>query len=162
MSPRWRGVGAALGGLVVGAVVHFVALEAFGLLFGAALSRMTGALEGAAIGAAVWAGAQFAGRRSTYPPRRLVAVYSAVTTSIATLLIVALGGTMMGGSLDALPLVFAQSQISLDAVGALVGEGTYGPIAQAVTAVLEGAIFGGAVGGALRGWMIGEPGERRA
>ncbi len=161
VSPRWRGVGATLGGLAVGAVVHFVALEAFGLLFGAAPPRMTGALEGAAMGAAVWAGAQVAGRRSIYPARRRVAVYSAVMTGLTALLIVALGGTLMGGSLDALPLVFAQSQISLDGIGALFGEDTFGPIAQAVTAVLEGALFGGAVGGALRRWLIGERRDRQ-
>ncbi len=161
ISAKLRGMGAALGGLVVGAVVHFVATEAFELLFGVVPPRMTGALEGAVLGAAVWLGAQVAARHANYPPRRRVAVYSAITTSLAALGVVALGGTLMGGSLDALAGAFSESQLSLGVIGVLLGEEAFGPMAQAVTAAMEGAIFGGAVGGALRRWLIGERKERR-
>lgn len=54
---RWVIAGGALGGLVVGAIVKLLGLDAFTLLFGKAPADITGGPEGLALGAAVGLGA---------------------------------------------------------------------------------------------------------
>ena len=61
-----------------------------------------------------------------------------------------LGGRLMGGSLAALEAQFPGARLELGHLGALFGEPTFGAISQAVTAGLEGALFGAAMVLALR------------
>src|SRR6185369_11618150 len=56
-------------------------------------------------------------------------------------LVVALGGHMMGGSLDLLSHQFPDSRLRLDRIGAWFGEAGFGRTAQLVTAALEGGLF---------------------
>jgi hypothetical protein len=56
---------------------------------------------------------------------------------------------MMGGSLDLLAHSFPNSRLRLDQVGALFGEHGFGPIAQAATGAIEGALFGACIVGAM-------------
>ena len=56
-------------------------------------------------------------------------------------LIPLLGGRLLGGSLDLLARHFPDSRLRLDQVGALFGETGFGPVSQAVTGALEGALF---------------------
>jgi hypothetical protein len=48
----------------------------------------------------------------------------------------------MGGSLAALATQFPKARLKLDHLGAVVGEAGFGPLSQAVSAGLEGALFG--------------------
>ncbi|MBU2418317.1 MAG: transcriptional regulator, partial [Alphaproteobacteria bacterium] len=61
-------VGGAMGGLIVGGVVRLIGLDAFSLLFGRSPGDITGAPEGALLGAAVglgaWLGSRAQGRVS--------------------------------------------------------------------------------------------------
>jgi hypothetical protein len=65
------------------------------------------------------------------------------------MLTTALGGRMMGGSLDLLGRSLDGSRIRLDQLGALLGEEGFGPVSQLVTAGLEGALFACCVVGAM-------------
>src|SRR5687768_12892074 len=58
----WSIAGGALGGLIVGAVVKLLGLDAFNLLLGRSPGDITGAAEGALLGGAVGLGAWLAGR----------------------------------------------------------------------------------------------------
>ena len=89
---------------------------------------------GAAIGAGVWIARA---RR-----RRTALLAGAVLTGAAGAGAALLGGRLMGGSLAALAAQFPGTRLSLDHLGALFGEATFGPVSQAVTAGLEGALFG--------------------
>ena len=65
------------------------------------------------------------------------------------MLVSLLGGRLMLGSLDALAQSFPGSQLRLEPIGALFGERGLGPIGEAVSSGLEGALFGGCIVGAM-------------
>jgi DNA-binding winged helix-turn-helix (wHTH) protein len=137
----WSIVGGAAGGLVVGAVVKLLGLDAFNLLLGRSPGDITGAPEGLIIGAAtglgVWLGSR--GRRP-FGLRRNLAI-AALTGGCAGLTIILLGGTLMGGSLDLLASQFPGSRLRLDQIGAIFGESGFGPISRLVTGCLEAMLF---------------------
>lgn len=136
----WLLVGGAAGGLAVGAVVRLAGLDAFSLLFGAAPRAMTGAGEGLLLGAAIGAGVWLAGRW-----RRTALLAGAALAGLAGVGIALSGGKLMGGSLAELAAQFPGARLRLDHLGGLVGETTFGPFSEIVTAGLEGALFGAAM-----------------
>ncbi|HYI43387.1 MAG TPA: transcriptional regulator [Sphingomicrobium sp.] len=144
---HWPIAGGALGGLFVGAFVKLIGLDTFTLLFGQAPGDITGGPEGAALGAAVGVGAWLASRGG-YSPRRSAAI-GALIGAAAGLAITMLGGRLMGGSLALLANHFPESQLRLDEIGSLLGESGFGPASQAVTSLLEGALFSAGVIGAM-------------
>ena len=145
----WGVVGGAAGGMVVGAVVKLVGLDAFNLLFGQAPQTITGAPEGALLGAAVGLGVWIATREGgALSPRRRVAVGGLIAAA-AGALIPLLGGRLLGGSLAGLADRFPDSRLRLDPLGGLFGESDYGPVSQIVTGGLEGLLFGSCVVAAM-------------
>lgn len=141
--------GGALGGLVVGGVVKLIGLDAFSLLLGQSPGEITGAGEGALLGGAIGLGAWLAHRDTRLPTLGRSMAWAGLTGGVAGVLIALLGGRLLGGSLDLLARQFPTSRLSLDPVGALFGEAGFGPLSQAVTAGLEGALFGSFVVGAM-------------
>lgn len=140
-------VGGAFGGLIVGAIVKLLGVDAFNLLFGRSPSEMTGAGEGALLGAAIGFGIWLhAGRGLSL---RLTAAATALTGAVVGVLIPLFGGRLMGGSLDLLARQFPASRLRLDPIGALFGETDFGPVTQAVTGGIEGALFCGFVVGTI-------------
>ena len=138
-------VGAALGGLLVGAAVKLLGLDAFNLLLGRSPGAITGAFEGALLGGGVGFGVYLARAASV---RRSVAA-GALGGGGAGLVIGLLGGRLMGGSLASLGTHLPGSRLSLDAVGRVVGEQGFGPLAATVTGTLEGMLFGACIAGAI-------------
>jgi DNA-binding winged helix-turn-helix (wHTH) protein len=143
----WSIAGGAAGGLVVGALVKLIALDAFNLLIGQSPRDITGAPEGALLGGAVGLGAWLADRNGLSFRRSAAA--AALVGGIGGILVDLLGGRLMGGSLDLLARGFPQSRLRLDQLGSWLGETGFGPISQIVTGGLEGALFGGCVVGAM-------------
>ncbi len=140
-------IGGVFGGLVVGAIVKLLGVDAFNLLFGQSPSEMTGAGEGALLGAAIGFGTWLhAGRGLSL---RLTAAATALTGAVVGVLIPLFGGRLMGGSLDLLARQFPASRLRLDPIGALFGEADFGPVTQAVTGGIEGALFCGFVVGTI-------------
>jgi DNA-binding winged helix-turn-helix (wHTH) protein len=135
----WTIAGGAFGGVLVGAFVKLLGLDAFNLLFGHSPGDMTGAFEGAILGAAVGLGFVLASRRQRL---RAGVMLAALCGGVAGLIIPLLGGRLMGGSLDLLAHRFPGSRLRL---GGMFGESSFGPVSQAVTGVLEGALFAGCV-----------------
>jgi DNA-binding winged helix-turn-helix (wHTH) protein len=144
---QWSIAGGALGGLIVGSVVKLLGLDAFNLLLGQTPGDITGPFEGVLLGGAVGLGAWLASDESL-SLRRSVA-FAALAGGAAGVLIALLGGRLMGGSLDLLARQFPGSRLRLDRIGDLFGESGFGPISQAVTGGLEGALFAGCVVGAM-------------
>lgn len=143
----WQIVGGALGGLIIGALVSLFARDAFTLLVGYAPIRITGAPEGALLGAAV-AVATWLGSRSM-PSIRRGAIAGAATGAAAGLLIASLGGKLMAGTLALLAARFPESRFRIDDLGLLFGEAGFGPVTELVTAALEGALFAACVASAI-------------
>lgn len=143
----WRSIGGALGGLIVGAGVNLIGVDAFNLLFGQSPGAITGAFEGLLLGGSVGLGAAF-GETRELRLRRGMAI-AGLTGGAAGVLIALLGGRLMGGSLNALTTGFDGSRLSLSPIGGLFGEAGFGPVSQTVTAGLEGALFAASVTGAM-------------
>ena len=137
----WPILGGAAGGLVVGAAVKLLGLDAFTLLFGQSPGDITGAAEGALLGAGVGLGARAAmGSAGVRSLGRGVAL-AAAAGGAAGLAITLLGGRLMAGSLALVADRFPSSQLRLDQIGALFGETGFGPRSALATGVLEGALF---------------------
>jgi len=134
----WSALGGALGGLVVGALAKLLGLDAFTLLLGQSPGAITGGGEGALLGGAVGLAAWLA------RPDRLGrnVTLGALFGGLAGVAITALGGRLMGGSLDLLATNFPASRLRLDQIGQLFGEQGFGPLTQAVTGGIEGLLFG--------------------
>ena len=146
---QWSVGGGALGGLLVGAFVELLGMDAFNLLFGQSPDDITGAAEGIVLGGAVGFGAWLANRLGDGRSLRHAMAIAGLAGAAAGIAIALLGGRMMGGSLVLLADVFPDSRLRLDRIGALFGESGFGPISQLITGALEGALFGGCVVGAM-------------
>lgn len=138
-------VGGAVGGLIIGAVVKLLGLDAFNLLFGAAPAKIAGGFEGLVLGGLTGVAASAVGR--TTPGRVLLG--AAAEGLLAGLFISVMGGRLMAGSLDALARQFPDSRLSLDPLGKLFGEPTFGVVSRFGTSTLEGALFAVCVVGAI-------------
>lgn len=143
----WRIVGGAAGGLVVGGLVKLFGVDAFNLLLGKSPAGMTGAFEGLLLGGGVGLGAWLTSR--TGPSLRRAMIAAGLASGAVAATIPLPGGRLMGGSLDHLARTFPGSRLRLDAIGRLTGEADFGPIAQVVTAALEGVLFGACIAGAM-------------
>jgi hypothetical protein len=141
-------LGAALGGMLVGALVKLIGLDAFALLFGQAPRDITGAAEGLLLGFAAGAAAWLAAQRLAGSVQRGIAA-AAVIGALAGMAVPLLGGRMMGGSLDLLSRTFPQSRLRLNELGQLFGERDFGPATQFATGALEGALFVACLVGAM-------------
>jgi hypothetical protein len=143
---QWSVVGGAAGGLLVGALVKLLGLDAFSLLIGRSPGDIAGALEGLIMGAAVGTAAMLASRQTSV--RRGVAA-ATLCGACGGLLISLLGGRLMLGSLDLLAHQIPGSRLRLDQITRLFGEVAFGPITRTVTSALEGALFAAGVVGAM-------------
>lgn len=141
---QWHVAGGACGGLVVGGVVKLLGLDAFNLLFGQSPGNITGALEGAALGGAVGLGIWLCGRKGS-----LQLWPAALCGALAGAAITALGGKLLGGSLDVLAAMFPQSRLRLDPIGSMLGEEGFGPVSAIITGGFEGMLFAACVTGAM-------------
>lgn len=149
--PAWyrMAAGGALGGLLTGAIVKLLGIDALNLLFGHAPPEITGAAEGLVLGGVVGIGAWIGGRGGEPRRLRLGSGVAALAGGVAGVAIALTGGRLMAGSLDLLARTFPESRLRLDPIGALFGEHGFGAVSQVVTSGLEGALFGGCVVGAM-------------
>jgi DNA-binding winged helix-turn-helix (wHTH) protein len=129
---RWAIAGGALGGLIVGAFAKLLGLDAFNLLLGRSPGDITGGIEGLMLGGSVGLGAWLANRGS-WSVRRSMTLAGLIGMA-GGILIILLGGTLMGGSLNLLASSFPGSRLRLDQIGSLLGEQGFGPVSQIVTA----------------------------
>jgi DNA-binding winged helix-turn-helix (wHTH) protein len=143
--PLWTVIGGAGGGMLVGAAVKLLGTDAFNLLTGRTPGDIAGAPEGVLLGGAVGLAAWLAPNGS---PRRGAAIGMALG-ALGGVLISLLGGRLMLGSLELVAQSFPASQLQLAPIGAWFGEDGLGPVGQAASGGLEGALFGGCIVGAM-------------
>ncbi len=144
----WRlAVGGAIGGMVIGALVKLIGLDAFALLFGRRPFDMTGGGEGALLGLAIGTAAWVAlSRRQS--PRRAAAI-GALAGLVAGLLLALGGQPLMGGSLVFLTSTLPIPNVSLDPIGRMLGEPKFEYRSLFVTTLVEAPLFCAAVTAAL-------------
>lgn len=144
---QWTTAGGMFGGFAIGGIVKLLGLDGFALLFGRSPVEMTGAAEGALLGAAVGFAVWIAMNRGLRYGTS--AAVGGLAGCMAGLLIPLLGGHLLGGSLNLLARGFPDARFRLDAIGAPLGEQGFGRISEALTASIEGGLFGFCVAGAL-------------
>jgi hypothetical protein len=149
---RWTILGGAIGGMFVGTVVKLLGLDAFNLLLGRSPGDITGGAEGLVLGAAVGFGVWFGARGGTPPWTGRSVTGAAIAGVVAGIAIPLAGGRLMGGSLQLLANTFEGSRLQLDRIGALFGETAFGPISQAGTGAMEGALFAACIVAAMA-WL---------
>jgi DNA-binding winged helix-turn-helix (wHTH) protein len=142
--PRWYWpvLGGAAGGLLIGAIARLLGLDGLALLFGRSPGDMTGASEGAILGAAVGLGFVIAGKQEKL---RVGAPLAALCGAAAGALIPFLGGRLLGGSLDLFAAHYPETRLGIAQVGALFGESGFGYVTELATGALEGALFASCV-----------------
>jgi len=150
-SGRWSATmaGGAVGGFLIGGIVKLLGLDAFNLVLGQSPTQMTGALEGAVIGASVGVGLWLGRRQMRDMPLRFAILPAAVFGALSGTAIVMAGGRLLGGSIYELARLLPQSRLRFDQIGGFFGEAGFGPISQIVTAGLEGMLFAAGVTAAV-------------
>lgn len=148
-------IGSALGGMLTGAAGQLIGSDAFNLLLGRTPGDITGAAEGFVVGASIGGGVWLAQRYAHSAARALL--LGAACGAGAGLLIILAGGELMAGSLHALVQSFPDSRLQLDNLGALLGEGEFGPWTRTLSGMIEGSLFAACVVLAL--WWHPNPGR---
>jgi DNA-binding winged helix-turn-helix (wHTH) protein len=144
---QWPTAGGMLGGFAIGGLSKLLGMDGFALLFGRSPAGMTGPAEGALLGAALGLATWIAqSRRLTFGSAAAVGGLAGGTSG---LLVPLLGGHLLGGSLNLLARGFPDARFRLDAIGSLLGEDRFGRVSEALTATIEGGLFGLCVAGAL-------------
>ncbi|HWC76052.1 MAG TPA: HEAT repeat domain-containing protein, partial [Blastocatellia bacterium] len=139
----WAVVGGAAGGAAVGGIFKLLGIDILRAVFGQDLDGIAGSFEGALLGGGVSLGAVAVGRLvDGVPPwkRVLAASLGAMCAGIALTVI---GGNLFSGSLEIVARSFADSQIRLDPLAPLFGEGHFGKTTQVIFGAIEGLLFGG-------------------
>jgi hypothetical protein len=142
----WVVAGGAAGGVIIGATVKMLGLDAFSLLVGQSPGKITGAFEGLLIGGGTGLGMWLARHVTSV---RASALVGAACGGLAGLAVALLGGRLMLGSLDLLARQVPGSRLRLDQISQLFGEASFGPITRTVTSILEGALFAAGVVSAM-------------
>jgi hypothetical protein len=120
----------------VGGVADLLGADAFNLLFGRTLNGITGALEGAMLGASLALGALLGGGFDAADRWRPV-LGAGVFGAVAGLLIPLAGGELFAGSLKNLVEAFSGSRLRMDALGELFGDAQFGPFTLAILGGIE-------------------------
>jgi hypothetical protein len=137
------------GGWVIGTLGHHLARLTLEGLFGGNLSAIAGGWEGLVLGAAAGLGYGLA----THPPeggmatprgaaRLRAALFTALATAVAALLLTATGSHLAAQSLDRLARGFPGSQVGLAPVVRLFAGHAPRPLVGAAIACSEGFLFG--------------------
>jgi DNA-binding winged helix-turn-helix (wHTH) protein len=140
-------LGAALGGLVVGAAAKLLGIDAFSVLLGKAPVGIAGGFEGLLLGGAIGLGSHLSiARVRSWPSISGAALMGGIAGAILPLM----GGKLMGSSLDALNEAFPESPLNIDSLGRWFGEDDFGLISQTVFGAFEGFLLGAGITFAIR------------
>lgn len=140
-------LGAAFGGLVVGAAAKLLGIDAFSVLLGKAPVGIAGGFEGLVLGGAIGIGSHLSiARVRSWPSISGAALMGGLAGAILPLM----GGKLMGASLDALSEAFPESPLNIDSLGRWFGEDHFGPISQIVLGAFEGFMLGAGITFAIR------------
>ena len=144
-SKWWSVVGGAAGGAVVGGSTKLLGVDTVRALFGQSPTGITGAFEGAMIGASLSLGVVLAATliRRSRPWQRVLA--ASIGAMCAGVLLTVIGGNLFSASLEIVAKLFANSQIRMDPLAPLFGEVHFGQTTQIVMGAIEGLLFGAGV-----------------
>lgn len=141
----WAVLGAACGGAFIGGLANWLSGDIYHALFGRELHNLTGALEGALIGAGfalgvrVWESINATSRAWQ---RVLMAAFGALAASIVISL---LHGNLFTGSLAIVTDSFNSSQLQIESLSVWFGEAPLGRTTLMIISAIEAFLFGATV-----------------
>jgi DNA-binding winged helix-turn-helix (wHTH) protein len=138
----WSVVGGAAGGAAVGGITNLLGVDIIRSVFGRNPSGITGALEGAVIGAGLSLGAVLMTKliKDSRPYQRVMgAALGAMCAGIALTII---GGNLFSGSLEVVARSFADSQIRLEPLAPYFGVARFTHTREILFGAIEGLMFG--------------------
>lgn len=138
----WSVLGAAAGGAFIGGIANSLGTDMFRALFGRELVGITGAYEGAVIGAGLAFGLclmESVKSQTRAWHRILAAALGAMGAGIALTLI---GGNLFTGSLAIVTHSFSNSELRIDSLAARFGEVPLGRTMLMIISAIEAFLFG--------------------
>ena len=148
-SRLWATIGGAIGGAIIGWSAHLIGVDMLQALFGQSPTGITGAFEGAVIGAGLSFGALLSGslvNGGRHWQRLLGGAIGGMTAAIVLTLI---GGNLFSSSLELIARSFANSQIRMEPLATFFGEMHFGRTTQIALGAMEGFVFGGCLVGGM-------------
>lgn len=141
----WAVLGAAMGGAFVGGMANWLSGDIYTALFGRELHDLTGATEGALIGAGFAFGVRML--ESLKPATRVwQRVFMAACGAMSAGIIVALlGGNLFTGSLAIVTDSFNSSQLQIESLSVWFGEAPLGRTTLTIIGAFEALLFGATV-----------------
>ena len=141
-SPWWSVIGGAAGGAAVGGITNLLGVDIIRSVFGRNPSGITGALEGAVIGAGLSLGAVVMTKliKNSRPYHRIIGAASGAMCAGIALTII--GGNLFSGSLEVVARSFADSQIRLEPLAPYFGVARFTHTREIIFGAIEGLMFG--------------------
>jgi len=138
----WSVVGGAAGGAVVGGVTKLLGVDIIRAVFGQHPSGITGAMEGAVIGAGVTLGAVLMGEifKGARPLTKVIG--AALGAMVAGVLLTIIGGNLFSGSLEVVARSFSDSQIRMEPLSNYFSAVQFSNTRQMIFGAIEGLMFG--------------------
>ncbi len=140
-SRLWSAAGAAAGGALIGGIANLLGVDTLWALFGQTLTGITGAFEGAVIGAGTALGAIILDDKNSTKRWRSVSG-AGLGAMLAGISLTIIGGNLFSGSLEIVARAFSDSQLRMDALATFFGEVHFGRTTQLVMGAIEGGLFG--------------------
>ncbi len=138
----WSVVGGAAGGAIVGGITNLLGVDIIRSVFGRAPSGITGALEGAVIGAGVTLGAVLITEWLKAPRAWQRISGAALGGMCAGVILTVIGGNLFSGSLEIVARSFADSQIRMEPLAPYFSKVHNSHIREIIFGGIEGLMFG--------------------
>jgi hypothetical protein len=148
-SRLWTFIGGATGGAIIGWSAHLIGVDMLQALFGQSPTGITGAFEGAVIGAGLSLGAVLTGRLSNGGRSWHRLIGAALGGMSAAIILTLIGGNLFSSSLELIARSFANSQFRMEPLASFFGEVHFGRTTQIALGAMEGFLFGGCLVGGM-------------
>ncbi len=138
----WSVLGGAMGGAAVGGITNLLGVDIIRSVFGRNPSGITGAMEGAVIGAGLSLGAVLVTQllKNARPFQRVSG--AALGAMCAGIALTVIGGNLFSGSLEVVARSFADSQIRMEPLASYFGAARFNHSRQILFGAIEGLMFG--------------------
>jgi hypothetical protein len=135
-------IGGAAGGATVGGITNLLGVDIIRAVFGQNPSGITGALEGAVIGAGLSLGAVLTTKliKDSRPFQRVVG--ASLGAMGAGIVLTVIGGNLFSGSLEVIARSFADSQLRMEPLAPYFGTGSLNHKREIIFGAIEGLMFG--------------------
>jgi DNA-binding winged helix-turn-helix (wHTH) protein len=138
----WSVIGGAAGGAAVGGITNLLGVDIIRSVFGRNPGGITGAFEGAVIGAGLSLGAVLINQllKDARPFQRILG--AGLGAMCAGIVLTVIGGNLFSGSLEVVARSFTDSQVQLEPLAPYFGASNFNHTRHILFGAIEGLMFG--------------------